>query len=131
MATDDWPYIYLQKPADPVLYWILQACCPRPGVVWPDAFGASAGSRLGLNWSGGRHFLFLGAAFLLLEVQNISKAAVVLGNTWLVNAVIISGVLVMVLLSKYRSRPAGRGCRWPGSRPACWLARAWGCISST
>ena len=36
---------------------------------------------------------------MLLEVQNISKAAVVLGNTWVVNAVIISGVLVMILLA--------------------------------
>ena len=45
------------------------------------------------------HFAFLGAAFLLLEVQNISKASVVLGNTWNVNAVIVSGVLVMALLA--------------------------------
>ena len=51
-------------------------------------------------WAGsGKHFFFLGAAFMLLEVQNISKAAVVLGNTWTVNAVIISGVLVMILLA--------------------------------
>jgi len=45
------------------------------------------------------HFFLLGAAFLLLEVQNISKASVALGNTWLVNAVIITGVLVMVLVA--------------------------------
>ncbi len=45
------------------------------------------------------HFFFLGAAFLLLEVQNISKASVALGNTWWVNAVIISGILMMILLS--------------------------------
>ena len=31
---------------------------------------------------------FMGAAFLLLEVQNISKASVVLGNTWVVSAVV-------------------------------------------
>jgi hypothetical protein len=36
---------------------------------------------------------------MLLEVQNVSKAAVVLGNTWEVNAVIISGILAMVLLA--------------------------------
>jgi hypothetical protein len=41
----------------------------------------------------------LGAAFLLLEVQNVSKASVVLGNTWQVNAVIVSGVLSMSLLA--------------------------------
>ncbi len=45
------------------------------------------------------HFFFLGAGFLLLEVQNISKASVALGNTWLVNAVIVSGVLAMILLA--------------------------------
>ncbi len=37
------------------------------------------------------HFFFLGAAFLLLEVQNVSKASVVFGNTWQVNAVVVSG----------------------------------------
>ncbi|OVE80048.1 hypothetical protein BVY02_01460, partial [bacterium J17] len=47
------------------------------------------------------HFFFLGAAFLLLEVQNISKAAVVLGSTWQVNAIIISGILVLILLANY------------------------------
>jgi hypothetical protein len=58
------------------------------------------------------HFFFLGAAFLLLEVQNVSKASVVLGNTWQVNAIIVSGVLVMVLLAnlaayKFPSLPLG------------------------
>ena len=59
------------------------------------------------------HFFFLGAAFMLLEVQNISKAAVVLGNTWSVNAVIISGILAMVLLANLIV------ARWPSipSRP--------------
>ena len=47
------------------------------------------------------HFFFLGAAFLLLEVQNISKAALVLGNTWEVNGVIISGILIMILLANF------------------------------
>ena len=45
------------------------------------------------------HFFFLGAGFLLLEVQNVSKASVVLCNTWQVNAVIVSGVLSMSLLA--------------------------------
>jgi hypothetical protein len=32
-------------------------------------------------------------------VQNISKASVVLGNTWIVSAVIISAILIMILLA--------------------------------
>ena len=54
------------------------------------------------------HFFALGAAFLLLEVQNISKASVVLGNTWIVNAVVITGVLAMVLVAN------AIVIRWPG-----------------
>lgn len=38
---------------------------------------------------------------MLLEVQNISKASVVLGNTWQVNTVIISGILGMSLLANW------------------------------
>jgi hypothetical protein len=34
-------------------------------------------------------------------VQNISKASVALGNTWQVNAVIVSGVLAMELLANW------------------------------
>lgn len=97
IATDDWPYIYLKSPSIPLLYYMLAGLmilvliyCRRyinlPGLVrgWNRS-----------HW----HFFFLGAAFLLLEVQNISKAAVVLGSTWQVNAVIISGVLLMILLA--------------------------------
>ena len=97
ITTDDWPYIYLEKPRIPVLYFLLTGLMgllilfchyflrtPFPMRGWTRS-----------NW----HFFFLGAAFLLLEVQNISKAAVALGNTWEVNAVIVSGVLAMILLA--------------------------------
>jgi hypothetical protein len=55
----------------------------------------------------------LGAAFMLLEVQNISKAAVVLGNTWVVNAVIISGVMVMILTANALTGWAKKLPAWP------------------
>jgi spermidine synthase len=96
-ATDDWPYLYLERPMIPVLYYLLAGLLAALfvyGVVRLGVRGAAAG------WGGGGwHFFFLGAGFMLLEVQNISKAAVVLGNTWVVNAVIISGVMVMILLA--------------------------------
>ena len=38
---------------------------------------------------------------MLLEVQNISKACVVLGSTWWVNAVIIGAILTMVLAANF------------------------------
>ncbi|NUM46531.1 MAG: hypothetical protein HUU38_17645 [Anaerolineales bacterium] len=97
ITTDDWPYIYLETPRIPTLYFLLIGLMGLV-LVWSyrkwQAFGL-IGSWKREHW----HFFFLGAAFLLLEVQNISKASVVLGNTWEVNAVIVSGVLAMVLLA--------------------------------
>jgi spermidine synthase len=97
ITTDDWPYIYLKTARIPLLYYLLA------GLMVALCFRSQKRlklSTLAVRW--GRihwHFFFLGAAFLLLEVQNISKASVVLGNTWWVNAVIISGVLTMVLVA--------------------------------
>ena len=96
-TTDDWPYIYLEKPAIPTLYYLLAAV-----LVLLFTYGLRRLGSTGTlaRWdSSSWHFFFLGAGFMLLEVQNVSKAAVVLGNTWVVNAVIISGVLFMILLA--------------------------------
>jgi hypothetical protein len=69
--------------------------------------------RLASGWQRSDwHFFLLGAAFLLLEVQNISKASVVLGNTWIVSAVIISAILTMILLANFLV------ARWPKVSPS-------------
>jgi hypothetical protein len=97
VITDDWPYLYLEHARIPALYYLLGAL-----LVALVLRGRRQLQVRELIRGWGReqwHFFFLGAAFLLLEVQNISKASVVLGNTWLINAVVITGVLVMVLLA--------------------------------
>lgn len=97
VATDDWPYIYLATPSIPALYYLLAGLIFLILVRSYRQWGASG---LVARWGRSHwHFFFLGAAFLLLEVQNISKASVALGNTWQVNAVIVSGVLAMTLLA--------------------------------
>ena len=45
------------------------------------------------------HFFLLGAAFLLLEVQIISKIALLFGTTWFVNSVVISTILLLIVAS--------------------------------
>jgi len=92
LTTDDWPYLYLEKPQIPALYLCLSA-------ILLLMFGAAKrfvvprGERI--NW----HFFFLGAAFLLLEFQNISKMALLFGSTWLVNSLTISAILLLILLA--------------------------------
>lgn len=97
VATDDWPYIYLAKPSIPTLYILLAVLLGGLVAYGRHQLGATAIAvgRTRTDW----HFFLLGAAFMLLETQNISKASVVLGNTWLVNAVIVSGIMMMILLS--------------------------------
>jgi spermidine synthase len=99
VTTDDWPYIYLESPKIPLLYYMLIGVMilisARSYKKWGASNNVSSTGRT--FW----HFFFLGAAFLLLEVQNISKASVVLGNTWQVNTVIISSILAMALLANW------------------------------
>jgi hypothetical protein len=97
ITTDDWPYLYLEKPRIPLLYYFLTLMLIGLFGYTRWRFGLAEVTR---GWDAAHwHFFFLGAGFLLLEVQNISKAAAVLGNTWQVNAVIISGILIMILLA--------------------------------
>jgi hypothetical protein len=99
ISTDDWPYLYIETPRIPTLYYLLAGIMIllflRSCRHWEISSIFD-----GWNYSSW-HFFFLGAAFMLLEVQNISKAAVVLGSTWVVNAVIVSGVLIMILFSNF------------------------------
>jgi hypothetical protein len=53
------------------------------------------GQRAKLNG----HFFFLGAAFLLIEVKGITELALVWGTTWVVNGVVITGILILILLA--------------------------------
>ena len=105
VITDDWPYLYLADPYIPTVYYGFAF-----GLILLFYFGARRlqvtellHDRAVEHW----HFFFLGAAFMLLETQNISKAAVVLGSTWWVNAVIISSILALILLANLIA------ARWP------------------
>ena len=99
IATDDWPYLYLESPKIPSLYYLLVGLM---AIIFIRSYRKwQASTEISFSSATFWHFFFLGAAFLLLEVQNISKASVVLGNTWEVNVVIISSILSMALLANW------------------------------
>ncbi|MBA4190540.1 MAG: hypothetical protein C0467_21345 [Planctomycetaceae bacterium] len=111
VPTDDWPYLYLETPSIPSLYLVFAAALLVLFLYGRRRLGST---EFHSRWDRSSwHFCLLGAAFMLLEVQNISKAAVVLGNTWVVNAVIISGVMVMILLANALAGWAKRMPVWP------------------
>ncbi|NOT47443.1 MAG: hypothetical protein HOP17_06800 [Acidobacteria bacterium] len=90
--TDDWPYLYQQYRGIPMIVWVLSMGLII--VCWLT-FSRLKESATGIQW----HFFFLGAAFMLLEVQIISKIALLFGTTWLVNSIVITSLLLFILLS--------------------------------
>ncbi len=106
VTTDDWPYLYQQGKWIPgiflsvgilvlllgsVLYWQI----PEARTRVPSLF-----------------FFSMGAGFLLLETQVISRLALYFGTTWQVNGIVIAAILTALLLSNFviekQSKP------WPG-----------------
>ncbi len=92
LTTDDWPYFYVKEPMIPKMYLCIIASLLILFAISGKAL-FSQGKSLNL------HFLFLGAAFLLLEFQNISKASLLFGSTWIVNAYMITAILALILLA--------------------------------
>lgn len=92
LVTDDWPYLYQQHRGIPSIVWILSI--GLIGICWLT-FRTLDRYSGGIQW----HFFFLGAAFMLLEVQIISKLALLFGTTWLVNSIVITALLFFILLA--------------------------------
>ena len=99
-TTDDWPYLYLERAKIPKLHLLISLTIL--GAVSLAQYRQPRPQRA-MNW----HFFALGAAFLLLEVQTVSRATLLFGMTWIVNAIVISAVLVMILFANLVA------WRWP------------------
>ncbi|MBI5603714.1 MAG: hypothetical protein HY879_10185 [Deltaproteobacteria bacterium] len=93
LTSDDWPYLYIEKATIPRMYLLIMGSL---------LFLFLMARRFIFTVQGGRinfHFFFLGCAFLLLEFQNVSKATLLFGSTWIVNSYIISSILILILLA--------------------------------
>ena len=98
-ATDDRPFLYFQGGSIPAMYlWTLA------GILLISLIGVRI---LGGPFRAMRPYadlFFMGAAFLLLETKNIATFALLFGTTWLVNAMVFAGVLVIVLAAVETTR---------------------------
>jgi SAM-dependent methyltransferase len=90
LTTDDWPYFYQHEPGLPISV-ILVSLAVLIIFGWFLRQTSGEGAKIDL------HFMFLGAGFMLLEAQIVSKMALIFGTTWLVNAVVVSGLLCLIV----------------------------------
>ncbi|OGD53468.1 hypothetical protein A3J78_01635, partial [Candidatus Beckwithbacteria bacterium RBG_13_35_6] len=90
LLTDNWPYVYLDKPRLPLLHVLFALIILSLLFTFKDKL-----FKTKINWQ----FLFLGAGFLLYEFQNISKSSLLFGATWQTNLYIISGIMAFILMA--------------------------------
>jgi hypothetical protein len=130
-TTDDWPYFYQQSRAVPLIVVVLSLALVL--LCWWVLRRTGLSART-LRW----HFFWLGAGFMLMEVQIISKMALLFGTTWIVNSIVVSALLVLILLANGTVSGAPRlawTIAYPGlflTLAACWwvpvealLLRGW------
>lgn len=103
LATDNWPHLYLIKRGVPELYKLVIVL-----VVVVTALAFMILGRIRVERTG-PHFFLLGAAFMLMEASALTRFALLLGATWVVNAVVVAAVLAVISI--------GNALLWRGWRP--------------
>ncbi|MCY7396886.1 MAG: spermidine synthase [Nocardioides sp.] len=98
-STDDRPFLYYQGGGVPRLYVLTLLGILAISLVTVRALGGPLGRMRPYA-----DLFFLGAAFLLLETKNVASFALLFGTTWLVNALVFGGVLVVVLAAVETTR---------------------------
>ncbi|MFN8157129.1 MAG: hypothetical protein U0R68_06910 [Candidatus Nanopelagicales bacterium] len=119
---DDRPFLYLRTASIPATFLL------TIGLILLL-------SLLAVRWVGGPmrrmtpyvDLACLGAAFLLLETRAVTWSALLFGTTWVVNAIVFAGILIVVLLAVEVTRhlPRRPSRPWAFALLAATLLVAW------
>ena len=97
LTTDDWPYFYQKDRGLPGAILGMSGFLICFSWFLVRRLMGTAQHEIKPAWS--VHFFLLGAGFMLLEAQIISKMALLFGTTWVVNSIVVSGLLVLIVIS--------------------------------
>jgi spermidine synthase len=90
ITTDDWPYFYQHEPGIPISV-ILVSVAVLLTFGWFLRHTSHTEGRVNFR------LLLLGAGFMLLEAQIVSRMALLFGTTWVVNSIVVSGLLCLIV----------------------------------
>ncbi|MGD0569140.1 MAG: hypothetical protein ABSA78_12095 [Candidatus Sulfotelmatobacter sp.] len=93
VTTDDWPYLYQEGRWIPRTYYSIGVLVILIAIALYAQIGGVRRHPPSL------FFFSMGAGFLLLETQVISRLALFFGTVWQVNGIVISALLVALLLA--------------------------------
>jgi SAM-dependent methyltransferase len=99
MPIDDWPYLYYKdRNLSPDYQWTIIT-------LWVLSFFivlvATWEKRKEFSYQEALPFFLLGAGFMTLETKNLTAVALAFGSTWIVNSIVICGILLMALGANY------------------------------
>jgi SAM-dependent methyltransferase len=94
-ATDNRPFLYVFGATIPLLYLWSIALIVAVSVVAVALIGGGSYRRMRPY----ADLFLLGVGFLLLNTKSITGFALLFGTTWVVNAIVFAGVLVVVLVA--------------------------------
>ncbi len=94
LATDNWPYVYHRGHSIPRAYLTISLILLAMTLVMTR--GEFSVAKIS-TWN----FFFLGAGFLLLETQMVSRLALYFGATWWVNCVALSAILIVLVVANF------------------------------
>jgi spermidine synthase len=95
VTTDDWPYLYHEGRWIPRMYYSLGVLVMLVAVALYSQITEARRQAPSL------FFFSMGAGFLLLETQVISRLALFFGTTWQVNGIVISALLAALLVANF------------------------------
>jgi hypothetical protein len=95
ITTDNWPYLYHEGHWIPGIFYLLSALVILLAATFYFQI-PEAQTRVPSLF-----FFGMGAGFLLLETQVVSRLALYFGTTWQVNGIVIAAILSALLLANY------------------------------
>ena len=97
LTTDDWPYFYQRERGLPGAILGMSGFLIFFSWYLVRSLLGRAQQEIKPAWK--THFFLLGAGFMLLEAQIVSKMALLFGTTWVVNSIVISGLLLLIVMA--------------------------------
>ena len=95
VTTDDWPYLYQRARSIPSIFALLGMLVALLAISFYLQI-PEARTRIPSLF-----FFSMGAGFLLLETQVVSRLALYFGTTWQVNGIVIAAILAALLIANY------------------------------
>ena len=96
ITTDDWPYLYQKDRGIPRTYFSISMLVLAIAIGSYLKVGKSARTATS---SFSLFFFSMGAGFMLLETQIVSRLALYFGTVWQVNGIVVTSLLLALLLA--------------------------------